>query len=256
MAIGWMVASVAIILCAIWLPARWSNGQAFLFFVVLGLFYVGLGALVRTRGRFSLKALLIGITGVAFLLGALGRELLELRTQRRAISRIVHAGGTAFYGHAPAGDGWTMTSKGLPLPDWFLGLIGDDVFTNYIEVTFEQSGVGDADLSALDFAHVDTLSLFLEPAVTDASMKHLGSFRNLQVLVLTGTSVTDDGLAQLSDLTNLRMLRLRNARITDAGLEHLQQLKRLRHLDLDGTNVTRNGIARLQAALQGCEIVP
>jgi hypothetical protein len=203
-----------------------------------------------------LKTLLIGITGVAILLGALGRELLDLRAQRRAIASIAQAGGTVFYGHAPAGEGWTMTSSGLALPDWFLGIIGEDVFSNYVEVAFERTGLGDAECSALDFSYVQTLSLFLEPAITDVSMEHVGKFRNLQVLALTGTGVTDAGLAPLNDLTNLRMLRLRNANITDAGLERLEQLKWLRHIHLEGTNITQDGVQRLRAALPECEFVP
>src|SRR5205807_2316200 len=67
-------------------------------------------------------------------------------------------------------------------------------------------------------------------SITDAEMKALARFQNLQALSLyeTENSVTAAGLKELAWLSNLRSLDLGKSAITDAALKDLAGLKDLR----------------------------
>jgi hypothetical protein len=125
--------------------------------------------------------------------------------------------------------------------------------------------------------------------VTDAGVKELAVFKNLEVLNLVLTSVTGTGLKELAGLEKLRHLELSKvtdeglkgvaslknltsleifsykdstdpeyafeAKITDAGLKELSALKNLKTLDLGKCpQATEAGIAAMQKALPDCKI--
>ena len=75
-------------------------------------------------------------------------------------------------------------------------------------------------------------------AMTDAGMKELKEFKNLQTLGLGGTQVTDAGMKELKDLKNLRVLGLNGTQVTDAGMKELKDLKNLQVLGLNPIQVT------------------
>jgi RNA polymerase sigma factor (sigma-70 family) len=68
--------------------------------------------------------------------------------------------------------------------------------------------------------------------VTDAVLKELAHFKNLQLLNLVSLEVTDAGLRELAPLANLQTLVVRHTRVTGTGLKHLAGLKNLRNLYL------------------------
>lgn len=78
--------------------------------------------------------------------------------------------------------------------------------------------------------------------VSDAKLKKLAAFKNLETLLLSYSAVTDDQLKEIAKLANLRNLYLRNTAVTDEGLKHLAPLKDLRCLCLCGTAVTDEGL--------------
>jgi Leucine-rich repeat (LRR) protein len=97
----------------------------------------------------------------------------------------------------------------------------------------------------------DVLRLFLNMTpVSDAGLKELADFKNLQYLSLGSTRVTDAGLKELAGFKNLEYLDLSATRVTDAGLKELAGLKKLRDLRLVGTGVTNAGLRAL-AGLKG-----
>jgi|GEM_PF-2167863 len=81
---------------------------------------------------------------------------------------------------------------------------------------------------------------------TDAWLRNLKWFTDIERLSLESDQVTDDGLQHLSVLTNLNWLDLNSTQITDAGLEHLKGLTRLERLDLSNTPVTGQGLVHLK----------
>jgi RNA polymerase sigma factor (sigma-70 family) len=115
--------------------------------------------------------------------------------------------------------------------------------------------------------------------VTDADLKALTVFENLQKLYLHHNAITDAGVANLKGLTSLRTLDLVDTRVTDAGLQHLAEwmphlewlelsdtkitdsslraikgLKHLRRVYVHNTNVTDAGAEELRRAVPGVEI--
>ena len=82
----------------------------------------------------------------------------------------------------------------------------------------------------------------LADQVTDADLKKLASFKNLESLLLSYSGVTDEQLKEVAKLADLRDLYLSNTTVTDEGLKHLAALKNLRHLCLSGTAVTDEGL--------------
>ena len=104
-------------------------------------------------------------------------------------------------------------------------------------------------------AEVQALGLNSDKGVTDAGLKELKEFKNLEYLFLSGTGVTDAGLKELKDFKSLHTLDLSSTPVTDAGLRELKDCKELRTLYLRETKVTEGGVKELKAALPRCEMV-
>lgn len=81
--------------------------------------------------------------------------------------------------------------------------------------------------------------------VTDADLKVLKVFPELEQLDLCDTNITDEGLAQVAGLTNLDWLGLDKTRITDAGMVYLKNMQKLETLSLEHTQITDNGLPHL-----------
>lgn len=105
--------------------------------------------------------------------------------------------------------------------------------------------VKDWDLLLREMNQARVPGLRLEQA-TDADLRHVADYVELEYLDLSNSSVTDAGLACLKGLTALQVLNLAATLVTDAGLTHLKDLIRLQVLNLDGTLVTDAGLARLK----------
>lgn len=119
-------------------------------------------------------------------------------------------------------------------------------------LVLETSGVTDAGLKELaGFQNLQTLNLNLTK-VTDAGLADLAGLKNLQNLDLGITKVTDAGLKELAGLDSLQNLDLGYTKVTDAGLKELAGLKSLQYLRLDGTKVTDAGLKEL-AGLKGVQ---
>jgi hypothetical protein len=88
--------------------------------------------------------------------------------------------------------------------------------------------------------------------VTDETLAHLASLKQLREVDLSNTQVTDASLPRLAGLPALATLRLAQTRVTDAGFrEHLLPLEGLRELDVRGTGVTRETIGEWRKAKAG-----
>jgi internalin A len=103
-------------------------------------------------------------------------------------------------------------------------------------------------------AEVKALGLNSDKGVTDAGLKELKEFKNVEYLFLSGAGVTDAGLKELRDFKRLHTLDLSATAVTDAGLRELKDCKGLRTLYLRETKVTDAGVRELKAALPGCGI--
>lgn len=127
-------------------------------------------------------------------------------------------------GQVPAFRPWAQGARtaGLPAPDAAFGLC------------FSTGSATDAALKDLaGFKNLQVLTLESDQgAVTEAGLMELGALEQLQSLSLRGARVTDAVLKEFGRLLNLRALRLANAPATDAGLKHLAGMTQLQSLDL------------------------
>jgi internalin A len=94
------------------------------------------------------------------------------------------------------------------------------------------------------FKNLQNLDLRFTP-VTDAGLKELAGLKRLQTLDLDDTKVTDAGLKELAGLQSMRTLGLASTKVTDAGLKELAGFKELRTLILNNTKVTDAGLKEL-----------
>ena len=103
-------------------------------------------------------------------------------------------------------------------------------------------------------AEVQALGLNSDKGVTDAGLKELKDFTDLEYLFLAGAGVTDAGLTELKDFKSLHTLDLSSTAVTDAGLRELKDFKGLQNLYVRETKVTEAGVKELKAALPRCVI--
>jgi len=73
---------------------------------------------------------------------------------------------------------------------------------------------------------------------SDATLKEIATFSNLEQLRLNNTSVTDDGIQQLANLRQLEKLSLYGTLISDAALDALKKLPNLRQVITWNTDVS------------------
>jgi type II secretory pathway pseudopilin PulG len=80
---------------------------------------------------------------------------------------------------------------------------------------------------------------------SDAGLKVLANFPNLQFLEVGGDWITDDGLESISQMANLRELKISGSQVTDQGVRYLLKLARLRTLELSTKYLGDEGIATI-----------
>jgi len=152
--------------------------------------------------RYSLRAMLLLITGVCLLLGCLVNKAHE---QRKAVAFVRQAGGFVIYSYQSEGANAFLLEPKLPGPNWLRSLIGIDFFSDVSTVYLRNTQVDD--------------------------VTPLASFRKLEFLDLSNTQVKN--LRPLAQLERLELLHLGNTQVRD--VEPLQTLTHLKHLYLNNT---------------------
>jgi Leucine Rich repeat len=82
--------------------------------------------------------------------------------------------------------------------------------------------------------------------ITDAGLKHLAGWTDLQELTLEGTHITNEGLKHLAGMKKLQRLILSDTKVTDDGMEHLTKLTALKDVQIFNTKVTETGVGVLK----------
>ena len=170
--------------------------------------------------QYSLRSLLLLMFLVAIASSWLGVKMREAKKQEEAVALVLRLGGKVYYDYQIDSHGTIDPYVDCPGPAWLRKLLGDDFFTNAVNVKLYKD-------------------------LTDDNMKPLGGLYQLQKLYIQGTQITDAGLVHLKNLKRLRVLWLENPKITDVGLEHIKGLKQLRELNLDGTAISDEGLMQL-----------
>ena len=174
----------------------------------------------RPRLSNRVRLLLAAAAVLAVPVGWLAVQLFEAKQERDAAAAIEDLGVEV---------GWSEPSG----PVWLWNLLGDDL---------------------IDGRHVDSVQLIGNKG-TDASLRYLKVFGQVQMLDLTGSEVTDAGLENLKGLDQLQSLWLCGTQITSEGLKNLKGLSNLQELNLAKTKISDAGLEHLQG-LRNCKRWP
>lgn len=92
------------------------------------------------------------------------------------------------------------------------------------------------------FDTVKVVGFHRKRTATDATMKSVLAFRNLECLDVSAGRITDQGMQYVGRLNRLTHLRFWSTPISDEGLRPLRQLRDLEELVLRGSNVSDKGL--------------
>jgi hypothetical protein len=119
-----------------------------------------------------------------------------------------------------------------------------------VEMNLSNKELSDADLKELaNYKQLQKLDLG-NTQLDDVGLKHLAALNQLQWLSIGFTQVSDAGLKELAPLQQLRWLDLGHTKVSDAGLKELVALKQLQTLHLYDTAVSDAGLKDLVALRQ------
>jgi len=248
--------------------------------MMTALVYVGLAAIrklswsrlrpARIGLRFSLGAMLAGLTIVCFVLGVYADRVGK---QRRAVEMIQRYGGEVGYSHQRV-QGSYHGQLEPAAPRWLRELVGDDYFVTVDGVWIRESGSpagmpAPSQMTDEEFALLADLPRIVDlhlnaVHIDDDDLALIGRLNHLEVLEINSSQLSDTGLERLANLTGLRQLSILSGPepqhrknppgITDRGLSHLKRLTKLESLILDNSNVTDEGMSQL-ADLKDIETV-
>ena len=111
-----------------------------------------------------------------------------------------------------------------------------------VKVDLNNAKITDADLKHLErFTEIEWLDVRVTP-IGDEGAAHLSNLRKLKFLNISRTNLSDKGLASLRGLTELETLFLGTTKITDEGLKSIERFSKLRKLSVFRTAVTDAGL--------------
>ncbi|MEZ5426448.1 MAG: SMP-30/gluconolactonase/LRE family protein [Pyrinomonadaceae bacterium] len=127
------------------------------------------------------------------------------------------------------------------------GTVGfDPSGAKVVKVDLHKTPVSDADLKLLEsFPDLEWLDLRLN-AIGDPGVEHLKNLRKLKFLNLFRSKLSDRGLGYLKDLTELETLLIGGTLVTDTGLKHIENFSRLKKLSLFETAVSDAGLKHIE----------
>ena len=115
-----------------------------------------------------------------------------------------------------------------------------------VKVDLNNAKITDADLKHLErFSELEWLDVRITP-IGDEGISHIAGLRKLKFLNVFRTGMTDKGLATLRGLTGLETLLMGRTLVTDDGLKHLAPFTKLRKISLFRTEISDAGLKPLE----------
>jgi imidazolonepropionase-like amidohydrolase len=115
-----------------------------------------------------------------------------------------------------------------------------------VKVDLNNVKITDADLKHLEkFTELEWLDLRVTP-IGDEGVAHLSGLRKLKFLNLFRTNLSDRGLAGIRGSVELETLLIGGTKITNAGLQSLERFSKLRKLSVFRTAVSDAGLASIE----------
>lgn len=196
--------------------------------------------------QFSLRMLLISITGACVLLGSVVDSAVNQRiatsTLRRLRARVVYDWQPRLsdVGDLRERDPGKYVFKFLetwkgdgepPGPRWLRRVTGDDCFQSITDVYLSESTTDEQLVEAI------------------ACMRKL---RSLTTLSLSGAPISDKGAERVSNLIGIVSLSLARTNISDAAMQSVGKLPQIRAVYLDSTKIT-DETAAILSRMRGLE---
>lgn len=179
--------------------------------------------------RFSLRALLVGVTLIVLLLGYVANQAWK---QKQIVETLQNEGATVRYKYqyAPFDPPEKASSDPHAEPPWLARFIGIDFCSSVVRVNAKGSRNPDkvARLSA--------------------------QLHELRWLFIQDCSLRDEHLPPLKQLKNLRGLYLRGTEITDNSVRILSTFKGLHKLSVTNTSLTAEEAVVLESNLPSCDV--
>ena len=115
-----------------------------------------------------------------------------------------------------------------------------------VKVDLNNAKITDADLKHLEkFTELEWLDLRVTP-ISDAGVAHLAGLRRLKFLNVFRTNMSDTGLASLRGLTELETLLMGGTKVTDEGLKNIERFSKLKKLSVFRTAVSDTGLKSIE----------
>jgi imidazolonepropionase-like amidohydrolase len=115
-----------------------------------------------------------------------------------------------------------------------------------VKIDLNNTKVTEANLKLLEkFTELEWLDLRVTP-IGDEGVSHLKTLRKLKFLNLFRTNLSDKGLADLRGMTDLETLLMGGTKITDDGLKNLERFSKLRKVSVFRTAVSDAGLKSLE----------
>jgi imidazolonepropionase-like amidohydrolase len=115
-----------------------------------------------------------------------------------------------------------------------------------VKVDLHGAKITDADLKLLEhFTELEWLDLRITQ-ISDEGVSHLAGLRKLKFVNLFRTNLSDKGLADLRGLINLETLLIGGTKVTDEGLKNIERFSKLRKLSVFRTAVSDAGLQSIE----------
>ncbi len=123
-----------------------------------------------------------------------------------------------------------------------------------IKVDLNNAKITDADLKHLErFSELEWLDLRVTP-IGDEGVSHIRNLRKLKFLNVARTSFSDKGLDHISGLVELETLLIGTTKVTDEGMKSLARMSKLKKMSIFRNAVTDAGLKHLEK-LKALEIL-
>jgi hypothetical protein len=185
-----------------------------------------------SRCRFSLRTLLVVVTGISLALGFLGESA---RRQRRLIDTVEALRGTVGYATLFDSDPKYNRSPKSLVPQWVSSVISPDYYARVADVRMGRSiqlmGPGVIDelasrLAAIPALHHLSLSGF---ELSDDEYMAIAIDARPKEITFVNVELNDAAATTLSNVTSLCDLGLNDVRISAQGISGLRRLPNLEH---------------------------
>ncbi len=210
--------------------AKVLTGQLGAFAAAGGLVVLLPALILRSRGRISMRGLLILFAILSAILAWVGPGFFETRRETNAVDFYLSYGARATYGEGMRSS-YYENEDGLRTPRWVLDIVGRSYFTS-----------------------VDTLRLD-NASINNSHLVRLSELRQLSELHVQNERITAKGIARMPIVPGLKSLGLYWHQVTPESVQNIKQFQELEALTI-GSPYTITGAYQGQSLIFELSALP